>query len=314
MNTVQFKAAFQRMWEEAQQEVLFQSMDISRLLEVHPSQIPICPTSFVLSFVPSTKLERSRKMISDAILNTGTTIHRVVQDYLSKSPNAFGNFVCHECGEVFPLTTSKEVCPNGCGAPLFYEEVPISYKGFAGHVDFMVKIKDEIWLVDFKTSSGFSIDKKVKNTPSNYDLQTLAYVLLLRLQYKIKVKGRAIAYISRDNPAVMKIGGCKRITTKDLKYIHRLLLEQRDLLNFLLDCHSYEEFMDNVGIQRCSNPYCSVCGKAYSDEDLQKLLQQKFDTFNGKCIRDFVKEAQAEQEKTNKVTDTFIDMCKGDRK
>ena len=80
MNTVQFKAAFQRMWEEAQQEVLFQSVDISRLLEVHPSQIPICPTSFVLSFVPSTKLERSRKMISDAILNTGTTIHRVGQD------------------------------------------------------------------------------------------------------------------------------------------------------------------------------------------------------------------------------------------
>ena len=313
MNTVQFRTAFQKMWEDAKQEVLFQSVDISRILEVHPSQIPICPTSFILNFEPGIKLTRSRKMISDSILNTGTTIHRVVQDFLGQSPNAFGNFVCRECGDSFQLTTAEE-CHHSCGEPLFYEEVPINYKGFAGHVDFMVKIKDEIWLVDFKTSSSSSIGKKVKDTPSNYDLQTLAYALLLRLQYKIKVKGRAIAYISRDNPSVMKIGGCKVITTKDLKYIHGLLLEQRELLNFLLDCRSYDEFMDNVGIQRCCNPYCSICGKAYSDEDLQKLLQQKFDSFNGKCIRDFVKEVQAEQQKTNKAIDAFFSMCKGDRK
>ena len=93
MNTVQFGAAFKKMWEEAQQEVLFQSVDISRILEVHPSQIPICPTSFIINFEPGSKLTRSRKMISDAILNTGTTIHRVVQDFLGQSPNAFGDFV-----------------------------------------------------------------------------------------------------------------------------------------------------------------------------------------------------------------------------
>lgn len=314
MNTAEFKAAFQRMWTEAQQEILFQPADISRLFEVHPSQIPICPMSFILGFEPNIKFERPRKMVSDCILNTGTSIHRVVQDFLGQHPEAFGNFVCHECGEIFELTTAKEACPNGCGARLFYEEVPINYKGFAGHVDFMVKHKDEIWLVDFKTSSQFSIDKKVKNTPSNYNLQTLAYALLLRLQYKIKVKGRAIVYISRDNPSVMKIGGCKKITTKDLKYIHGLLLEQRDLLNFLLDCHSYEEFMDNVGIQRCGNEYCSVCGKRYANEELQTLLKQKFASFEGKCIRDFVNTAREEKEKTNRLIDSFANTCKGDRK
>lgn len=294
MNTVEFRSTFQKMWEEAQREVLFQPTEISRLLDVHPSQIPICPTSFVLGFSSDIKLERSRKMVSDSILNTGSAIHRAVQDFLGRSPYAFGNFVCPKCGEIFHLTTPKDECPNGCGTHLIYDEVPIYYKGFAGHVDFMVKNEEgEIWLVDFKTSSSFSIDKKVKNTPSNYDLQTLAYALLLRLQYKIKVKGRAIAYISRDNPSLMKIGGCKTISKDDLKRIHQLLLEQRDLLNFLLDCKSYDEFMENVGIQRCGNPYCATCSKAYSDEDLQKLLKQKFESFNGKCIRDFVNEAKS---------------------
>ena len=305
MNTVQFKSAFQRMWEEAQQEVLFESMDISRLLEVHPSQIPICPLSFVLNFIPDLKLQRRSKMISSAVLNMGTAVHSSVQNFLGLSPYAFGDFVCPECGEIFHLITSQP-CPNGCETALKYREVAINHKGFAGHVDFMVKKDDEIWLVDFKTSSTRAISDKVKSTPLNYDLQTLAYALLLRLQYNIKVKGRAIIYISRDNPFMMKIGGCQLIQKKDLKYIQGFLREQRDLLNFLLDCRSYQEFMDNVGIQRCTNPYCQICGKHYSDQDLEKLLQQKFDSFQGKSIRDYVKESQSEKEKTDKIFDEFI--------
>lgn len=310
MNTVEFKAKFAQMWQDAQSEVLFEPTELTRILDVHPSQIPICPTSFILGFQPGEKLLRSRKMFGDCILKTGTTVHRIVQDFLGTSPYAFGDFVCHECGEVFHLTTGKE-CPNGCGLPLFYEEVGINYKGFVGHVDFMIKVKDEVWLVDFKTSSQFSIDKKVKETPFNYDVQTSAYALLLRLQHGIKVKGRAIVYISRDNPAFMKIGGCKIFTKDDLKRTQKLLKEQRELLNFLLDCKTYKEFMDNIGIQRCTNPYCSCCGKSYSDADIKSLLKQKFESFEGHSIRDFVNRYQQEKEKTDKMLDNFMNLCKG---
>lgn len=312
MNTVQFKAVFQKMWEEAQSEVLFEPIEITRLLEVHPSQIPICPMSFILGFYPDVKMQRTSKMISNCILNTGSAVHRSVQDFLGLSPYAFGNFVCRECGEIFELTTGGE-CPNGCGVPLRYEEVGINYKGFAGHVDFMVKVKDEIWLVDFKTSSQFSLDKKVKNTPENYNLQTLAYALLLRLQYGLKIKGRAIGYISRDNPSVLKLGGCKAFTKKDFKYIQTLLKEQRELLNFLLDCKTYKEFMENVGIQRCSNQYCSCCSGKHTDDELKALLKQKFKEMGGKSIRDYVNTYLEEKQKTENLIESFVTMCKGDR-
>ena len=287
MNTAMFKAAFQKMWLDAQDELLFRPSELTRLLEVHPSQIPICPASFILGITPGDTQYRTRKMISDCILNTGTVIHRVVQDFLGMNTEAFGNFVCPVCGEMFSLTTGKE-CPNGCGVPLCYQEVGISYKGFAGHVDFMIKHDNEIWLIDFKTSSQFSIDDKVKNTPVNYDLQTSAYALLLRLQYGLKIKGRAIAYISRDNPSVMKLGGCKVFSKQDLLDTRDLLRDQKELLNFILDCKSFDEFMDSVGIQRCTNPYCSCCNKSYTNEDIEKLLKSKFSSFNGKSIRELI--------------------------
>ena len=273
MTPAKFQAVFSSMWETMKTECIFtQGFDKSRVLDVHPSQIPICPLSFILSNPTESKPE---KYMGDAILRTGTTVHSVVQKFLGLNKYAFGDYVCKNCGEIFHLRGAGK-CPN-CKLDLTYTEVGIDYKGFVGHVDFMIKVDDEIWLVDFKTSGFKAIANKVKETPLEYDLQTLAYCLLLRLQYGLKIKGRAICYISRDNPNSMQLGGIDLIEKKHLKSISKILKGQRELLQFLLDCKSYKEFMSDIGIQRCSNKYCKYCGKTdYSDDELKKMLKSTF--------------------------------------
>ena len=283
MTPSKFSAIFSSMMTEAQSNVLFERNEKSRLLDVHPSQIPICPSSFILDFDPD--CVRPTRMVSDCILKQGSVIHSVVQKYLSSDNRLYGCWACPECGQYFPDLSTVHECPD-CHCQLTYSEIPINYKGFAGHVDCVVKLKNEYWLVDFKTSSYSSIDSKVKSTPENYDMQTLAYCLLLRLQYGIKIKGRAICYINRDNPSYFKMGGARLVTDKDLKKTQQLLKGQRELLNFLLDCKSYKEFMSNVGIQHCSNPYCKVCGN--DDLSIKKALKQKFKDLKGKSIRQYV--------------------------
>lgn len=287
MTPNKFNAVFTAMMEQAQQHVMFESINKSRLLDVHPSQIPICPLSFVLNF--DVDCIRQTRMVSDCILKQGTTIHAVVQKYLSADARLYGCWACPECGQYFSDLSTVHNCPD-CGCQLTYSEIPINYKGFAGHVDCVVKIDDEFWLVDFKTSSYNSIATKVKTTPVEYDLQTLAYCLLLRLQYGLKIKGRAICYINRDNPQYFALGGTKVITKKDLKTTQQLLKDQRELLNFLLDCKSYKEFMSGVGIQHCSNPYCKVCTNENSQ--IKVALKQKFKQLKGKCIREYVQGVQ----------------------
>lgn len=283
MTPNKFVAVFTSMFEQALSDIRFTEVNLSRLTDVHPSQIPICPSSFIIGFEPD--LVAKQKLAMKMIVDQGTALHEALQLFLSADPRTFGNFVCPKCGQFFELTTGGQICPD-CEVPLVYREVGINYKGFAGHVDFMVRIDGETWLVDFKSTNYFTMADKVKQTPEMYDLQTLAYCLLLKLQYGIEIKGRAIAYINRDNPLLMKLGGQQLITKKDLKRIHRILKDQKELLNFLLDCKTYKEFMTNVGLQKCSNPYCPVC--KLEDQEIKTLLIRKFKELNKRNIRSFI--------------------------
>ena len=284
-----FKAKFTEMMNDAHATLIEKDVkNVSRLLDVHPSQLPICPTSYILGF--NKDLVATFPCVAQMIVDEGSAIHEVIQDHLGINKRAFGNWVCPECGQFFQLQRGQRKCPN-CDKWLKYQEVPVNYKGFAGHVDFICNMgtlkKPQYWLVDFKTTSMFSMESKVKTTPMSYDLQTKAYCLLLRLQYGIHIKGRAICYINRDNPAVFKIGGIELITKQTLKDISSLLKSQRELLDFLLDCTSYKEFMQGIGIQRCSNPYCKYCSK-YDDTELKYLLKTKFKYLENKSVRFYI--------------------------
>lgn len=306
-----FTSAFQNSWEEAQSEVHFRKAELSRILDVHPSQIPYCPTAFILGFRPD--LENSYKMTGKCILDSGTAIHAAVQDFLGRSKHAFGDYVCPECGEFFQGTCYHD-CPND-GHPLNYREVSINYKGFVGHVDFLYKLDNgDLWLIDFKTSAMSAIAKKVVSTPENYNLQTLSYALLLRLQYGWKVKGRAICYINRDNPAYMKLGGVELITKEHLKYIHGVLKSQRGLLHALCRCHSLDEFLAMTGgtIPKCKNPFCKICRSPYSDEEIKQMLTSVFNLMQGKCILDFVKEAEDRKKSFDTMLNKFANLVKGE--
>lgn len=304
MTPKKFEAVFTQMYEEAQSEIRKSGVEITRVLDVHPSQIPICPSSFILGFTPS--LFSSKKMVQTAILDQGTALHEAVQSFLCLNEHAFGNFFCPECGELWTMQSSPIECPT-CHVQLRYQEVGINYKGFSGHVDFLLKFDDELWLIDFKSSSTASIAGKVAKTPEAYDLQTLSYALLLRKQYGLKIHGRAIIYISRDNPSHMRIGGTEIITKERLKYIYNILKEQRSLLNFLLDCTSYESFMENVGIQRCGSPYCKMCS-TYTDRELRHLLKEKFESMGGITIRNVVNDFIEQRKSAENILDGFAEL------
>lgn len=306
-----FGTLFRDLWKTAGDAVEMQEGSVSRIVNVHPSQIPICPTALVVGFFSNVLLdfENNRYGIrsphtffSDMILDTGTTVHEVTQRYLGRSELAFGDFYCPNCGEVFYLRTGG-CCPNCHDIYLHYKEVGIDYKGFAGHVDFMIKKDGELWLVDFKTSADRGIAHKVKETPQMYDLQTLAYCLLLKKQYNLDIAGRAICYISRDNFS-FRLGGVQRIEKSDLRRIFNILKAQKDLLNFLLDCSSYKEYMKHVGLQRCSNPYCKYCTQG--DKQIESQLKEAFS--KGYTIREAVNRVQAEKDKAKKIAEGFASL------
>ena len=92
------------------------------------------------------------------------------------------------------------------------------------------------------------------------------------------------------NPSYFALGATKLITKKDLKRTQQLLKGQRELLNFLLDCKSYKEFMNNVGLQKCSNQYCKICSN--DEQQIKTALKQKFKTLKGKSIREYVQNKQ----------------------
>ena len=281
--------------EKAKNRVLTYPASTSRLLEVHPSQIPICPTSFILDF--NTDLYYSKTLTSSLTLDCGTKVHEIMQDYLSYDKTMFGNYVCPNCGIFFELTTGGKLCPD-CHSPLRYLEIPINYDGFSGHVDCIIKSKDDkYYLVDFKTTGSNTIDKKVKNTPFEYQLQTLSYAYLLWAQYKIRIREIAICYINRDNFNDIRMGYYKKVTKENLKKIRKLLYQQKELKEFLLNCKSYKEFMENVGIQKCTNPYCKYCKL----KNVNSLLRNKFEQLGGKSIKEYIDEHNDKQDNSGKA-------------
>jgi hypothetical protein len=223
-------------------------------------------------------------MFSSIILNEGTSMHTTLQDYLSEDRRAYGMWACRDCGCVSSKPSLRpSVCPQ-CHSRLgfSYVETPVDYKGFVGHVDFLLKDNDKYYLIDFKSTGG-NMAKKIEETPLSYDLQTLSYCLLLRLQYGIRISERALVYVDRNNPRLMKMGCVEKVTKEDLKKIQGILKSQKELLNFLLDCTSFKEYMENVGIQRCPSKYCEFC--KMDDATLTRKLKLRFKELNGISYR-----------------------------
>lgn len=294
-----FRSHFLSDLKEMQGSILFEPQQPSRILDVHPSALPYCPTSFLLSFDPD--LMQQQKFQGQAIMNQGTALHSTMDRFLGRIDRAFGDFVCTDCGCIQHLKQASDFpnmrCPE-CGGRLHYEEVYIDYKGFVGHVDFLYntgsKKNPKLWVVDFKSKSYSLTDPTKTDIPLNYHYQTLAYTLLLRAQYGLKIQGRAILNICRDNPSRMVLAGVHKWSKDDLIQGHKDLLEQRELYEFMLNCKSYKEWMDSIGVQRCANQYCNFC-KTYEDSEIKSLIRQKFKLFKGKSIREIVEERSSNE-------------------
>ena len=199
------KKNFLRDLQAMKEELLFVKTDPSRILDVHTSALPYCPTSFLLQFNPD--LLQKQKFVSQSIMNEGTALHTNMDLFLGRTARAFGDFVCRNCGCVQHLRQASEfkdfLCPE-CGHELEYQEVYINYKGFVGHVDFIYNNgtlkKPEYWIVDFKSKTLNYVNAKKQEIPINYHYQTLAYTLLLHNQYRLKINAPPIAIQIYERP------------------------------------------------------------------------------------------------------------------
>lgn len=97
-----------------------------------------------------------------------------------------------------PCEKPRSNCPK-CKAPYSYEEIEFFYRGLSGHMDLLLRDEDGNYVaIDFKTTSASKVATGQGLPYEANKIQLETYCLLLWLCFKIRVKGYALIYISRD--------------------------------------------------------------------------------------------------------------------
>lgn len=198
-----------------------------RMPECRPSGFPICS---VLSFLKMVKgahygyYESKMSASGGYFTSVGTAAHENIQYYIGETGKVWGDWSCrnptctkmhdardlfNEKGEMIRAgkttreSTTNNKCPK-CKHPMDYVEKQINYKGIKGHVDCIVKLASGGWWVaDYKTSTQNKIKKGSSQLPvKDHMIQVPTYCIALEKQYKIKVDGFSLLYLSRDNPFI----------------------------------------------------------------------------------------------------------------
>jgi hypothetical protein len=205
--------------------------------------------------------------------SVGTTVHEVVQKFMSPGGKLLADWHCPSCRKWQRLTTNSE-CPK-CEITMDYHEVLIDYKGVVGHIDAIFRDRHgKYWILDFKTCTVSGASYKKKSPGKVYIEQVETYALMLYLQYGIKVEGVMLQFIPRDNPVepavwvkILDIKGTdgKRIMkrTKTYKLQHKEVLAAGTL----------DEVLALARFGRCANDWCSTCKR---DVPLKKQLRAAY--------------------------------------
>ena len=256
------KSEFMRVYRKVFDEViLFQKSDPSRLYNLRCSQLPYCPRSVLINHAHKPGL-MSLNMQGAFYVSVGTTVHTVMQSYLSQSGQFLADYECKECGTKYPLSHSTECC----GFPTSYEEVTIDVgtkngkHGIQGHIDGILKdSRGRYWIVDFKTASKAGADSKEKSPGEGYKRQVRAYAVLLKKQYKIRVAGVMLVFIPRDNPRPENIRVWESLMSdKDFEHGVLELKADKKLHRRTMNASSIEEVLD-LFKTKCGSPYCEHC-------------------------------------------------------
>lgn len=270
--------AFRRLYNYAFENVVVsERADLSRAKYLRCSALPFCPFSLIEQLAVNHEA-RFLDFRGTYYTTVGTAVHNVMQTALMQATvqqdmsqakrsvlgNIVGDWKCLECGSEKKLATQ----PYCCDFPMQYEELEISFKGIRGHLDTLYLFGDTYAVVDYKTTSLANADTISNNPPEGYIEQILAYALLLRLQYKIKVDYLLLCFVPRDNPQTPYLW--KRKVTKDMlqdmqhklkKYLrwHKAAMRIKTKLELL-------DLIEEVG--PCNNPFCSTCGSSLKSKML----------------------------------------------
>lgn len=177
--------------------------------ELHPSSFPFCGLRDAYE-----RLTRSEDPVvqqnfsSDFYLNCGTVTHTASQNWLGKSKRLIGTWVCEACGNTRAFGPRPKVCRCG-SVRIKYEELGGVDGEISWHTDGLFFYNGEYWLIDFKTSSTYAIEKanEARKQGKKADLpyaknvfQIESYTVLVERKYNIKITGWLLIYMARDKP------------------------------------------------------------------------------------------------------------------
>lgn len=269
--------------------LLTKSASVSRLLKVHPSEIPICPTRFIYSWIAEQHNLLVSSTLRDAItLNIGTTVHKCIQTFLpiDAGSRMLGDWTCSKCRKRYHATAKPDSCSRCGSSDFLYDELEIDYKGFAGHIDTVYKTEEGNAIVDYKTATLSTYKEKALNPGINYQLQIRAYALLLKLQYDIICKDAFLVFLAKEKPSSNTFELYHEHITKDvLKETFLILQHQRQLKKQLIHLKTFDEFLA-LDPEPCGNPFCPTCK---DHQHYLEIIKQAWDP-NLFPIIDYIKE------------------------
>lgn len=158
---------------------------------------PFCPRRYFLDVMHQEE-PRPCGIRSDMILEIGTTIHNMIQKWLPTEVEVFGGWECRECDwKTEPVWSPKDgICPK-CGGYLKYNELEFKNEelGISGHCDGIFRYKDNIYLMEYKTTGDYS---HVKSVYPSHRIQDTFYAFEYEKKYGNKIKEVCIVYFDRE--------------------------------------------------------------------------------------------------------------------
>jgi hypothetical protein len=252
----EFLAVYNKAFDEV---IMMQKGDKHRLYNLRCSQLPYCPRS-VLANYGTRGLHQPVDLSMAYYTSVGTTVHTVMQTYLPQLGNFLADYECKECGKKYPLSHVHECC----GMPTQYEEVTIDIgtvngrNGIQGHIDGIFRDSaGHMWIVDFKTCTLYGGPKKERDPGEGYKRQIRAYAVLLKKQYRIRVKGVMLIFIPRDNPRKISVWE-QEMNDNDFKQGVVELKKDKALHRKTMVASTLEEVME-LAKTNCGSTYCDYC-------------------------------------------------------
>jgi len=223
----------------------------TRTPEFRISSMPYCPIRRLLFNKPG-----NDSFSMNFYTSIGTAVHETIQSWATISEEArekiFSCWKIKETGEVVGPCFYKDIPKKYSNYTIEYEEITIKYRGLSGHVDLVLEIlPNKYMLIDFKTTNltrnklrePYTWRNKYPASTSSI-IQISSYSSLLTKEFGLNIIGWCLIYVDRGDVIshndsyhkVMKPWNKKK-TKKFMKYIDQACDNNKRFikLNKLLD-------------------------------------------------------------------------------